>query len=143
MKKNTLTTSFLYNLRNADSFTELTYEDFFQNEGNPLAYAIRTDNEQEERDGIEYALTYLRLFNRKGQELVFDVRYQDNLETEQSRLVESFFNGERQPFGQPDQLQRSLNEEGETQLVAQLDYVHPFSKKGKCHPIQRRQSPQR
>jgi ferric enterobactin receptor len=130
-KKSTITTTFLYGLRDSRNFTQLDYEDYLFDLSRPIAFATRTDNEIEDRTNLEYALTYRKDFDKKGQELVFDLRFQDNNETEVSDLVEKFFDGEQNPSGQPDQIQRSRNEEGETQLIAQLDYVHPISKEGK------------
>lgn len=92
---------------------------------------MRTDDEQEDEQNLEYALTYERLFDQEDRSLTVDVRYQDNLEKEGSDLRNEYFNGDLTPGSEPDLLQRSNNEEGERQFIFQADYRHPIGEEGK------------
>ena len=130
-EKNTLTGAFTYRGGLQTNITNLEYRDFFQTLDNPTGISQRRDDEAEDEFNLEYALTYKKTFEKKGHELVFDVRYQDNSEIENSDILERFFTPEMLPTGASDLLQRSYNKEGERLLVAQLDYLRPVGKEGK------------
>lgn len=129
--KNTLTGAVNLRLGNDDNHSETRYRDYLFSLDNPLGITIRTDDEKEDETKMEYALTYKRTFDKKGQEFSFDTRYQDNTEKEGSDLVNRFYTPEFEPDGQADLLQRSDNKESERQLILQTDYVHPIGKEGK------------
>ncbi len=128
---NILTGAFTYRGGKQTNITNLEYRDFFQALDNPTGISLRKDNEAEDELNLEYALTYKRTFERQGHELNFDLRYQDNAETENSDLNERFFTPGMISAGIPDLLQRSYNKERERLLAAQLDYVQPIGKDGK------------
>lgn len=129
--KNILTSAFTFRSGKETSDGTIEYHDFLNSLDNPTAISVRTEDETETERNLEYALTYRRTFDREGQELTADVRYQDNTEDEHSDLQEQFFNPDWEPSGTQDLLQRSQNKEGERILIGQIDYVHPFSKEGK------------
>ncbi len=131
--KDIITTSLQYRISDDNNFTEIQYQDYLFNNDVVNRYAIteRTDDEEEDESNLEYALSYQKLFDKKGHELNLDVRYQDNVETESSNYEEIFFDGNRVPLDTENLRQRSNNEEGDERLLVKLDYVYPFAKEGK------------
>lgn len=129
--RNILTTAFTYRKGKENNEERIEYRDYLFSLDNPTGISVRSDEETEKENNIEYALTYRRNFDREGQELVADLRYQDNSENENSDLREQFFNPGWIPSGQADLLQRSRNKEGERMLIGQIDYVHPIGEEGK------------
>ncbi|HRI60751.1 MAG TPA: outer membrane beta-barrel family protein, partial [Saprospiraceae bacterium] len=129
--KSILTTAFSWRYNDEDNTNVIDYRDYIDDLSHPVGGSRRTDDETATEPNVEYALTYKKLFQRQGRELIADFRYQDNAETERSNYTEVFFNADGAPSGQPDLLQRSENREGERMIVTQLDYVHPFGANGK------------
>lgn len=131
--KDIITTSLQYRISDDNNFTEIEYQDFLFTDDMANRYLVvdRTDDEKEDEQNLEYALSYQKLFEQKGHELNLDIRYQDNIETESSNFKEVFFDGNRQPLDVNNLLQRSNNEEGERTLLVKVDYVYPFGDDGK------------
>ena len=99
--------------------------------GNPVSITRRLDEEDETEPNLEYKISYKKLFERKGHELNFDVRIQDNEEDESSDISEEeFLPDGLTPSGKPSLLQRSSNVESQRNLIFQLDYVQPFGESG-------------
>ncbi len=130
-QKNSLTTAFSWRYSNEDNFGEILYRDFRNSLSNPTGTTRRTDDETETEPNLEYSLRYNKNFDRDGRELIADVRFQDNTEQENSDFRERFYAADGLPSGEPDLVQRSLNKEGERNLILQVDYIHPFAKDGK------------
>lgn len=130
--KNILTASLLYRKSDEDNLTQYIYNDFLNtfNDDGFVSRSNRTDDELEKETSLQYSLNYKKTFDKKGQELTANIQYEDDLETESSDFLESFFNRELQSSS-PDLLQRSNNDEGEKQWLFQADYVHPFNEEGK------------
>lgn len=131
-KKNILTTAFNYRYSDDDNFNRIKYRDYLNNLDNKVEYTERTDDEVEKEPNLEYSLTYKKLFDRKGHELNFDFRYQNEEESERSEILEqSFLPDEVTKSGKPDLQQLSNNVEGNSNLIFQLDYIRPFDESGK------------
>lgn len=126
-----LTTALTYRMSNGNNKTVNEYRDYVNNLSTPTDISIRTDREKEVEPNFEAAVTFRRNFEGKGHELVADVRYQDNTDAENSNIVEEYFTPEMTDLGVPELLQYSHNAEKERSLIAQLDYVYPFSEDGK------------
>ncbi|MFK7809734.1 MAG: TonB-dependent receptor [Saprospiraceae bacterium] len=129
--KNIITTSFLWSVSDENNITDIEYNDFINTLNNKIGTIKREDNEKEDEEELEYALTYRKIFSKEGHELTADLRYQDNGELELSDFIQSYYNGEGILTGQPDDLQRSSNDEGERQTIIQIDYIQPFGQDGK------------
>lgn len=128
---NILTAAFSYRMSTDENITKNEYRDFLNGLNNPTGISVRRDLEKETEPNLEYNLTFRRTFERQGHELVADIRYQDNIEKENSNITESFFTPEFTRIDVPDLFQYSYNKEAEKSLIAQLDYVQPFAKDGK------------
>ena len=130
--KNTLTGALTYKVSDEDNFALIEYRDFIDKyPDNFVGVTYRTDDEKEDESSLEYSLIYKKEFDKKDQELTVDVRYEDDLETEQNQYLERFFDANSNPTGEPDLQQRSINKEVNKEWRFQLDYVHPISKEGK------------
>lgn len=130
--KNTLTTSFLYRYGLDNNNSTIVYRDYRNDfPDNLTRITVRTQDEEETEPNLEYALNYKRKFERKGHELTASVQYRESTEGESALYQENYFNPDFSPAGSDVLDQRSDNDEGETSLLVQIDYVQPFSKDGK------------
>lgn len=130
-EKTVLTGSINYRISDEDNYTQNEYRDYLQNLGNLQSITVRRDDEAEDETNLEYALTFRKQFQRDGHELVADFRYQKNVDEENSNISEKYFTPEFDESGAPNLLQRSGNTERPKEMIAQIDYVHPFGKEGK------------
>ncbi len=130
--KSTLTGALTYKISDEDNFANIEYNDYINKfPENFTGVTHRTDDEKEDESSLEYSLMFKREFNKKDHELTVDVRYEDDLETEQNEYLEQFFDSNNLPGGKPDLRQRSINKEVNKEWRFQADYVHPISKEGK------------
>ena len=127
--KSTLTTGMSYRFGDDNNDNQVRYTDYLNND--LLGLTIRSDDEVEDESNLEYFMTHTQKFKGKGHELVTDVRYSDNSEVESSDFTERYFDGDMNPSGLADLLQRSRNDEGNNRLQLQVDYVKPFGKDSK------------
>ncbi|MHA4738727.1 TonB-dependent receptor domain-containing protein [Dyadobacter sp. MSC1_007] len=129
--KNVLTGAYTWRTSKGKRFSTLNYRDYLSSLDNMTSYTYRTQDETETEPNSEYALTYKKTFNRKGQEFTADVRYLDNWEDSDQYYRENVYKPDGSPSGIPPLLQRAVNYETEKQLLFQVDYIHPFGKDGK------------
>jgi ferric enterobactin receptor len=129
--KNVLTAAYTYRISNGKRFSNINYKDYLSDLGNLLGRTNRTQDETEKEPNSEYALTYKKTFDRKGQEFTADVRYLDNWEDSDQFYGQQRYNKDGSKSSVPFLLQRAVNFETEKQLLFQADYVHPFAKDGK------------
>ena len=130
-EQNTLTGAYTWRLSKGKRFSDIVYRDYLFNISNLLQVVNRLQDEMETEPNSEYSLTYKRTFSREGQELTADLRYLDNWEESEQYFTERAFEPDGSTLIAPDLLERSLNDETEKQLLAQVDYVHPFGESGK------------
>lgn len=130
-ENNILTASYLFSRSDGDRLTDLRYDDYVFNLNNLRSYTLRTQDEQEKEPISEYALSYKKLFERKGHELNANLRYLDHWEDSDQVFTQFTFFPDGTPDKSKDILQTSPNDETEKQLLLQLDYIQPFGKEGK------------
>ena len=130
-EKNILTASYQFRRTDVLRITDNNYKDYINTLNNLKTISDRQQRETEAEPYSEYALNYKKTYNRKGQELVADVRYLTYWERSDQTFTQSsvFANGTTNKKG--NLLQKSLNDEYENQLLLQLDYVQPIGKDGK------------
>ena len=128
--KNTLTGSFLYRKGDDDNYSKINYRDFYSG-GELFSESNRIDNEKEDESTTEFNINYKKIFDKKDKVLTFDIQYQSNGEIENSAIEEVTSLKDGQPYIGDPLLQRSLNDENETRLLLQLDYVNPIGEEGK------------
>ncbi|MBL7815319.1 MAG: TonB-dependent receptor [Saprospiraceae bacterium] len=129
--KNTLTAYYMLRRTDVRRITDLVYKDYLFKTDKLNTITNRQQDEKETEPNSEYALTYKRTYDKKGQELVADLRFLDYWERSDQVFTQTstFANGSPNPAN--TKLQKSLNDEFEKQFLIQLDYVKPLSKEGK------------
>ena len=120
----TLTASAIVRTSESLDYTDNEYRDF--DETNTLQRTVIRNERQEEPElNTELALSYKKEYAKKGQQLTADVKWIENIETEMSQFRQVDLSIDSTGF------QRSENTENERNLLFQMDYIHPFSDKGK------------
>lgn len=129
--KNILTASYQFRRTDVLRITNNQYKDYINTLSNLNTITDRQQRETEAEPYSEYAITYKKTYNKKGQELIADVRYLTYWERSDQTFTQSSVFANGSPNKKGDLLQKSLNDEYENQLIAQLDYVQPIGKDGK------------
>ena len=153
--KEQITGAFVYSYRDRDSESTLLYNDYsdefgdiglepqwidttnqefldFDNLVNVLNPAtlfretLRTDNEREFGNNQEYNLSYRKEYDSRQHDLNISLQYRVKSETEDNNFGEDIV--ENFSAGDTELEQIALNEESETNLVFQADYVNPLGK---------------
>lgn len=122
---NVLTTAFLYQFGDRNNEAEITYNDYLA-DNSLYQRTVRTDNEAEEKNDVEFELDYESKFDGKDHKLSFASKFVQDKDVEISDLTQRNLSG-----FEDDILQKSYNLEFERNILLQLDYVLPFSQKGK------------
>lgn len=113
-----------YYRRNSPNFAEVIFRDFDPlNEGNLLSTTIRSEDEFEIKENIEFGLGHVKKFKRPDTKWTSDVNWYYNKDIEDADI--------RQTFGSEELNQRSFNSENEMSLLAQSDLVYPINELAK------------
>jgi outer membrane receptor protein involved in Fe transport len=83
------------------------------------------------RNSYELALDYQIKFNESGHQLQTSLTYSDESSNEKSNLKQDTVNNNWQGIGRPVYLERTLEDDSETEFRAKIDYTLPFSEKSK------------
>lgn len=126
-----LTGSYLFRRSDANRLMDIRYEDFISNTAGKPAVSTRQQDETEDEPNSEYSLIYKRNFKEKEHELSAELKWLDNWESSNQVFTQQFFSESGAIEHDRDIIQRSLNDESEKQLLAQLDYTKPLWKDGK------------
>lgn len=94
----------------------------FDPERNLVSHSTRTNLDYEDELAMDFNLGYRQTFGRKGQELTADLLYSKNVDDELTDYIESDVLKNNDP-----RLQQTLADDKNNRMVAQADYVHPFS----------------
>lgn len=131
-EKQTFTGSFIYRRSDEDNLSALTYQDYLNSVDNLTRTTLRTDDEREEESNLEYSINYKREFSNRKHVLNATLQFRDNVESENSDFFETvtFSSGS----DVPDLIQRSGNDEGQKNILFQLDYVQPLE--GENHNLE-------
>jgi outer membrane receptor protein involved in Fe transport len=102
------------------------YEYLDLNENNEVIRRVeRNEREEEPEINSEISLSYRREFDKKDKQLSADFKWIENVETEKATFDQIDYSNDSII------IQRSNNGENERNLLAQVDFVNPFGKKGK------------
>ncbi len=119
-----LTGSFVIRKSESINKTDIFYSDF--DEARTLAgRQRRREFEEEPETNSEISLSFKKDFAKKGQQLTADFKYIDNNETEYATFEQTDL------FTSLISNQRSSNTEDERNILGQIDYTHPFAKRGR------------
>lgn len=123
-QKNILTGSVL--LRTSDGLNTSNYEYLDLDEtGAVNRRVLRNEREEEPEFNSEIALSYRREYAKKDKVFSADFKWIENVETERANFDQVDLSNDS------TLIQRSSNTENERNLLAQVDYVNPFGKKGR------------
>ena len=123
-ENNILTFAGMYQFGDRNNISELQYRDFLE-DGSLYQTVDRTDEEAEEKNDVEFDLSYTRKFKGKDHELVADAKFIQDKDLEESDIIE-----QNLTFDQNDIEQRTSNLEFERDQIYQMDYTYPFSEDG-------------
>lgn len=113
-------------VRASDGLNTSNFEYLDLDESNFITQRVtREEREEEPEFNSEIALSYRKEFPQKDRLLTADFKWIENIETERARFTEINHTLDSITF------QRSGNSEDERNILAQIDYIHPFSKNGK------------
>ena len=116
-----LTGAIQYGISDDNNLTTLTYIDYLNNLDNLLQTVERTDNEQENENGLQYNIDYNKQFSSRDHNLRVSFQYEDELEVESSDFDEIVVG-----TTVPSLLQRSENDEGQRNMIFRVDYTQPI-----------------
>ncbi|WP_299822437.1 TonB-dependent receptor [uncultured Pontibacter sp.] len=119
--KHTLSASGIYRFGKDTGYNNIFYR--FEDENRQLvSTTTRNTDEVEDEKAIDVTLGYRQTFDKKGQELTADLVYNTNIDDE----IANF----RQTQGTQStltEMQQTLVDDGNREIVAKADYVHPIS----------------
>lgn len=130
----TLTAEAVLDYDNENNHTDVHYKDFRDDNGEKgelYQETMRYDNEKEKEYNVEFSLNFEKQFDpdNKEHKLNAFAQYILDDETEDSRIEEEIIEGN---IDNEDIIYQSvLNEEQEENMMAEVEYVYPFSEDGK------------
>jgi outer membrane cobalamin receptor len=130
-EKDILTISYLYRRSKGNRITDISYEDYLFNISNLTSFIKRRQDEDETEPNSEYSLSYKKSFNKKGHELIAEIKYLDYWENSDQLFTQHYFNPNGTEDASKGILQKSLNDEFEKQWLFQFDYIKPIAEEGK------------
>ncbi len=129
--KTVLTASYLFRRSDARRITDIEYKDYLNSLNNQLSTITRQQVEDEKEPNSEYSVVYKKSFEKKGHELVAELKYLDNWESSSQLFTQHYFTPGGVSNPTKDIIQNSFNDEFEKHWLLQVDYVKPISKDGK------------
>ena len=128
-ERDIITGSILYRIGDdfSDAFTRFSD---FDDARNLFQITDRIQDEKEDETNLEYEINYERKFAQKGKKLTASLSFRDNQETESAIYEEDYFDANFAPLDFVLD-QRSINSEGQTNTLFQIDFVNPLSKNKK------------
>jgi iron complex outermembrane receptor protein len=124
--RNTLTASFRYGIQKNDDVDSVFF-DYLDENAQGQQSSLRSANELEDEDGMEYELFYRKTFREEKREWTASARYSQNTEIGTSDLSEELFDLQNQSLG--IDRQQTLADEKNTLALFQTDYIHPLENK--------------
>ncbi|GAB3193835.1 outer membrane receptor protein involved in Fe transport [Pontibacter aydingkolensis] len=119
--KHTLSASGIYRFGKDTGNNSIFYR--FLDENQRLAStSIRNTDEVEDEKAMDVTLGYRQTFDKKGQELTADFVYNTNIDDEISNFRET-----EGLEGRLTEVQQTLVDDGNREIIAKADYVHPIS----------------
>lgn len=89
-------------------------------------YFERTNDNERKMRALNYTLSYKRTFDTKGAELTSDIIFGDFKMDRDENFVQSNFDLNKLPTGEPDLLQKGLSDNKNKQWTIQTNYINPI-----------------
>ncbi|MBD1398077.1 TonB-dependent receptor [Pontibacter sp. JH31] len=119
--RHTLSASGIYRFGRDTGYSNISYR--FQDENRQLVSTRTRDTDEEENENaVDVTLGYRQTFGKKGQELTADIVYNTNIDDEVANFRET--SGLQ---GALPEVQQTLVDDANREIVAKADYVHPIS----------------
>ncbi|GGG07748.1 outer membrane beta-barrel family protein [Pontibacter amylolyticus] len=123
--RHTLSASGIYRFGRDTGYNNIFYR--FEDENRQLVNTrTRNTDEEENENAVDVTLGYRQTFERKGQELTADIVYNTNIDDEVA-----LFNERSSLQGAFPEMQQTLVDDANREVVAKADYVHPISENSK------------
>ncbi len=122
---NTFTFSFR-GRRNSFDNSGLVQNTTLNSQNEITRYFERISDADRSMRAFNYTLSYRRTFDTKGAELTSDVVFGDFKMDRDENFVQTSFNTDKQPTGEPDLLQRGLSDNKNKQWTIQTNYINPI-----------------
>ncbi len=106
-------------------------QQYYQPTADEGLYFIQDNDFNITRNSYELILDYQLKLNENGHQLQTSVTYSDESSTENSNLKQDTVSSSWQLFGTPAYMERTLEDDGETEFEAKIDYTLPFTEKSK------------
>ncbi|MBT8218397.1 MAG: TonB-dependent receptor family protein [Bacteroidia bacterium] len=120
------TGSLLYRKSDNSNLSLVNYLDYENSLDNLVGSTVRQDDETEDRENLEYSLSYRKEYGSRDHRLDITMQVRDNTESESSIYLEEISN----VFSEDVTLnQRSNNDEKQNTTLFQLDYRQPLGSK--------------
>ena len=133
--KNMISGSFMYRTSDDENTGDIDYREYEEISNNLelVGASIRNNVEKEDQENLEYNINYSRTFEQKGRDLKASLRYNTGPEREMTDIIEQVLNIQdfTVDYDADALYQRSDNNENQSNLVFQADYVQPISEQGK------------
>ena len=109
----------IFNGGNDDDVTTNSIERFNSN-GNINEASLRTENESEDEERIQYTLDYVNTFNDSGKRLSVNIQYSTELEDILNDIPEV-----NTQINFTDEIEKVIENQNEDRALLQVDYAHP------------------
>ncbi|MBX0335504.1 TonB-dependent receptor [Pontibacter sp. HSC-14F20] len=119
--RHTLSASGIYRFGKDTGYNNIFYR--FEDENRQLVNTrTRETDEEENEKAVDVTLGYRQTFEKKGQELTADIVYNTNIDDEVA-----LYNERSGLQGSFPEMQQTLVDDANREIVAKADYVHPIS----------------
>lgn len=122
----TLTALMFYLKGKEANESDIIYDNFQNSLEIYTGGSTRIENRLERTEKKEYVATMKKTFERNQQDIIADIRFQDNTNVAQSDFLETFVLGNGLAADRDDLRQQSAFQEAERRLIAKLDYTLPL-----------------
>ena len=122
-KNSSIIGNFVYNSGNDDDVNTNTIDRFDSN-GNINEATLRTENEGEDEQRIQYTIDYVNNFDGNGRKLSINTQYSTEVEDILNNITE--FDTQTNIL---NDLEQVIEDQDENRALLQVDYVHPVGEK--------------
>ncbi len=118
-KSSSIIGNIIFNGGNDDDINTNSIERF-DNNGNINEASLRTENESEDEERIQYTLDYVNNFNDSGKKLSINLQYSTEVEDILNDIPEV-----NTQLNFVDEIEKVIESQDENRALLQIDYVHP------------------
>lgn len=98
----------------------------FNSQNQVTGYFERSSEADRNMNGQNYTLSYKRTYHKKGAELTGDIVFGEFAMKRNEDFIQTIFNNDLTPSGEPDLMQRGLSRNKNKQWTVQSNYINPI-----------------